>query len=169
MLQSAVVSGPAVGKLAAEAAGRCRLLPAERHTLSAATIALLGELVRERPTDPQLRYSLAKILAAEGRTAEARQHFQFVAEAQQGMHEVQKLTDRLQARPTDAELRYRIGSLLMKYDEPAHGAAWLRSVIDLAPDHHAAHAALADYHAATGNPALADEHRRLAQHLGESP
>jgi tRNA threonylcarbamoyladenosine biosynthesis protein TsaB len=39
----AVVSGPAAEKIAADAAGRCRLLPAELRIPRAATIALLGE------------------------------------------------------------------------------------------------------------------------------
>ena len=136
---------------------------------AAEAVALLRPLSRERPTDPEVRYALAMALVANGEADEARDHFRFVAEARQHMQEVQNLTVQVHQQPNDSDLRYRIGTLLLKYDEPSHGAAWLRSVLNLNPAHRPAHAALAEYYRSVGNERSADEHLRLAGGTGESP
>ncbi len=145
-------------------AGRLAMGQLEQATgNSEAARQWLEPLCRETPTDIEARYTLAQALQVTGQTAAAQQHFAFVLEAQEQMREVDNLTDLARTRPDDTELRFQIGTRLLKYDNPSHGAAWLRSVLDLNPAHQGAHAALAGYYVSIGNTELAERHRRQVE------
>lgn len=101
-------------------------------------------------------------LIAELMQRESERHFDFVSEAQQSMSRVQVWTDVIRSKPDNVELRFKIGMSLMKYDNPQHGLGWLLSVLDLDPDHAAAHRALAGYYKRRGNKELAARHTRQA-------
>ncbi len=134
-----------------------------------AALRWLEPLCAEHPSDVEARYALAQVYQAAGRGDAAQEHLAFVTLARAELQEVQNLTDPERFRPEDPEQRYQIGIRLLKYDIPAHGAAWLRSVIDLDPDYGPAHAALADYYESVGNRELAAEHRRRATTGAEPP
>lgn len=125
---------------------------------SQAALGWLEPLCVETPTDSQARFILAQALATAGRAEEAHPHFEFVAAAQREMQEVSRLLEAVRDQPNDPNLRFEIGIRLLKYDNQSHGAAWLRSALDIDPHHRAAHHALADYYATMGNPDLAAQH-----------
>ena len=129
----------------------------------------LTEACRERPHDTEARYALAKVLQAEGQTEAAKSHFQFVADARAALARAQSLMERIRTKPDDFEARYQIGITLLKYDDPAHGVAWLKSVLELRPDHRPTHEALADHFAENGLHKLAERHRRLAREQAPAP
>ena len=124
-----------------------------------AAIRWLRRLCDETPTDVEARYALAQSLQAAGQTDAARSHFDFVTESREKMQEVQRLTDPDRFRPDDPEVRYQIGIRLLRYDNPSHGAAWLRSVLEVDPGHQATHATLAEFYASIGSTDLAEHHR----------
>jgi Flp pilus assembly protein TadD len=55
-----------------------------------------------------------------------------------------------------------MGRILIRNGRAADGVAWLREALRCAPDDRAAHAELAAYYAAAGQPELAADHRRFA-------
>jgi predicted Zn-dependent protease len=151
---------------------RARLLMGQLELMAGefdAALGWLAPLCAAHPTDVEARYALAQVLQALGRTDEAQPHLAFVAEARAQLQEVQSLTDAERFRPDDPEQRYQIGIRLLKYDVPAHGVAWLQTVLDLDPRHSGAHAALAEHYDSVGNHAAAAEHRRLgALHVDDA-
>lgn len=122
----------------------------------------LEPVVEEQPLHYSARFALASALQAAGRREEAARHFEYVAAAQRGLSRARELMDRVKADPKDTELRYQIGTILLQYDSPAEGAGWLRSVLELQPDHRPTHLALADYYEGRANRSLAERHRELA-------
>lgn len=117
-------------------------------------------VVEERPTDYSARFVLASALRATGDSEAARAHFAYVEEAQRALDRARSLMDRVASEPDVVTLRYDIGTILLKYGLASEGAGWLRSVLDIQPEHGATHAALAGYYSSIGIPDLAERHRR---------
>lgn len=128
-------------------------------------LPLLESYCEAHPTDVESRYLFAQVLQALDRQQEAAAHFEFVAAAREAMSEVRALLDQVRQHPEDAEARCQIGIRLLKYDIPEHGVEWLRSAVDIRPDHVAAHAGLADYYSRVGLHELAEYHRRFTEHM----
>ena len=105
---------------------------------------------RKRPFDATTRNALGRALRALGRAAEAQPHFEYVAEAEESLGRMERQLRLVLERPGDVELRYEIGTTLLKYGSPDDGARWLRTVLEIDPDHAAARAALAAYHQSAG-------------------
>ncbi|MCO6458678.1 MAG: tetratricopeptide repeat protein [Pirellulaceae bacterium] len=125
-------------------------------------VAVLQELVAEQPTDRAWRYQLATALQTSGRADEARPHFEFVTAANQAMARAQGLLEQLRTEPARVDLRFDVGSTLLQYGSASEGVAWLQSVLQLEPDHRAAHEALAAHYESQDQPELAARHRRQA-------
>jgi len=129
----------------------------------ARAIDLLAAAAHQRPWDTKVRYELAKAFQAAGRGDEATPHFDYVAAAEQPLNEMEELLERIMMQPDDPEPRFRVGSILLEFGSPDDAAKWLRSVVELDPQHAAAHAKLADYYQATGELEWAARHRRQAE------
>ena len=140
---------------------------------SEAALRWLEPLGNERPTDREVRYLLAQVLQTAGRGEEARGHFDFVADSQRSLQEVNAMLPEVREAPDSAALRYEIGVRLLKYADPAVGVFWLTSALDIDPTHQPAHAALAEHYAALGQADLAAVHRNAltagATTTGASP
>lgn len=122
----------------------------------------LQPLAKEHPYDKELRYVLATALRSIGRTDEAETHFAFVREANQALADLEGLLETVREKPKSVPERYQVGRTLMMYASPSKGAAWLRSVLELDPQHGPTHRMLADYYAERGDLPLAEEHRQQA-------
>ena len=116
------------------------------------------------PWDSPLRYQLAQALQRSGRAEDAKPHFQFASDAQQARARVQILVERLEQAPEDPELRYEIGAALSEFD-PQDSADWLRSAVELNPDHLRAHQGLQRHYARHGPADLAQRHREQVERL----
>ena len=127
----------------------------------------LRPLVEEHSYNKELRYVLASALRSVDQRDEAEIHFAFVREANEALAELESLLERVRENPKLVSERYQIGRTLMLYASPAKGAAWLRSVLELDPQHGPTHRMLADYYAGQENWRLAEEHRQLAGSVGE--
>jgi len=112
-----------------------------------------------RPYDTTTHNALARALRALGRADEAQPHFDYVNEAEEPLSRMERQLRVVVERPDDAELRYEIGVILLNYGSPDDGAKWLRTVLQLDPDHRGAHQALATYHEARGDWRKSLEHR----------
>ncbi|RMG34503.1 MAG: hypothetical protein D6725_14210 [Planctomycetota bacterium] len=128
-------------------------------------VAILEPVVHDRPWDVTARYNFASALRLVGRTEEAQRHMRFVAEGQKQLARVRSLMEKLAGDPRNVELRFQIGSILLKYDAPEDGAGWLKSVLNIDPNHLPTHRLLADYYSRTGRAALAEEHRKMLRKL----
>ena len=131
----------------------------------AKAVAWLKPVVEQQPNRYVTRYLYATALRSLGDTEAAQSHFEFADQARTALRRADELLDQVRVQPENLQLRYEIGKILLQYDDPSAGAGWLRSVVDLDPDHRAAHAALADYYTREGPPHLAERHRKRAQEL----
>lgn len=127
-----------------------------------AALRWLEPAAEQKPREYDVRYALAKALLFSGQGGQARPHFEFVAQARVALSRVKVLRPYVASHPEDAERRYEIGVALLEYGDVPQGLRWLHSVFKYQPDHHAAHAALADFYSEQGDDAAAAEHRRLA-------
>jgi tetratricopeptide (TPR) repeat protein len=91
-----------------------------------------------RSYDTTTHNALGRALRALGKDEEAEPHFKYVAEAEQSLANLERQLRQVVERPNDVELRYQIGLTLMKYGSPEDGRRWLRTVLQLDPDHAAA-------------------------------
>jgi tetratricopeptide (TPR) repeat protein len=130
-----------------------------------AAVEILAPIAAERPYDVEARYALAMALQAVGRQDEAAGELAFAAEGREALSRVQGWLDRLQKEPRNAELRYQIGEVLSRYHSSSEGADWLRSVLDVDPQHREALQALVDYHRSAGHHELSDTYARQLQAL----
>lgn len=119
---------------------------AEGHFAEAA--AVLEELFRQRPYDPTIRHALGRALRALGRAAEAKPHFDYLAEAEPALHRLEQHIRQVLTEPQNAELRFQIGRTLLRYGSPEDGARWLRTVLEIDPKHEGARQLLSAYEAA---------------------
>lgn len=111
----------------------------------ARAVPMLEAAYRERPFEPDVRYSLALALQAAGQSDEARRHFDYIAAQQKAQSELRNKLEVLERDPSRIELRYEIGMILMEYGNPQEGVNWLQSVLDIEPEHAGALAAVKRY------------------------
>lgn len=120
----------------------------------------LQAAVSLRPYDTSARIALGRTLRAMGQLKEAKPHFDFVAAAEPKLAQLARQIRSVVDRPDDPRIRYQIGAALLEYGSPEEGAKWLRTVLEIDPDHQATHRALAAYSQATDDW-RASEYRRL--------
>lgn len=133
-------------------------------------VQILEALVSTRPFDVNARYAYALALLAIDEKSRASSEFQFVAKGREEVARARSMMDTVSKKePANAQLRYQIGTLLLQYESPEAGAGWLRSVLEIDPDHIATHAALADYYEGLPNPELAKMHRERAENSSVNP
>lgn len=123
----------------------------------------LEKAARQRPYDTTTRNALGKALRAQGRDDEAQVHFDYVAEAEESIAQMERRLRVVLDRPEDVEVRHEIGLTLLKYGSPDDGVKWLLTALELQPDHKPTHQALAAYYASLGDWENAEVHRRLGQ------
>lgn len=112
---------------------------------SARAIPLLKELYRERPYEPDVRYTFAMALQATGQSSEAKEHFEYVSAQQRAQSELRNKLEILERAPSRTDLRFEIGKTLLDYGNPDEGLGWLQSVLQLDPNHAEARAAVEDF------------------------
>lgn len=104
------------------------------------------EYVYQRSPDDLIALeALARTLQSMGRTAEAKRHFDFVSSANKEQAEIGRLIRKVLSEPQNAELRFEIGSRLIRFGNRGDGVKWLRTVLEIDPNHQAANAMLAGY------------------------
>lgn len=130
-----------------------------------AAIDDLQELTTTSPDDIVAREALARALQALGRTDEAKSHFEFVSAATKQQDETGRLIRQVLTEPQNVDLRFEIGMRLLQAGSVEDGAKWLRTVLEIQPDHADAHLALADVLERVGDYRNAAMHRQAATQL----
>jgi len=110
----------------------------------------LQQALTLNPRSLVVHQALARALRATGDLAHAREHAEYVANAQSALQRADELATRITQQPEDAEMRYEIGMIYLKYAVPERGVQWLKSVLNCNPNHRDAQRALDDYFANRG-------------------
>jgi tetratricopeptide (TPR) repeat protein len=112
------------------------------------------------PYEREAQRLLCRCLEAEGKDAGECETRLRAMEAD--VHRVERLVRQANHNRGDVALRYEIATDLMRLGREEEGAAAMFLVLDQAPEHRPAHAALADYFERTGQPRRVAHHRRAA-------
>jgi Flp pilus assembly protein TadD len=107
--------------------------------------ATLQQALVINPRSLVVRQALARACRATGDMVHAREHAEYVAEAQAALAKADQLASRVGQRPHDADIRYEIGRIYQRYAVPERGVQWLRSALDCDPNHQAAKQALTEF------------------------
>lgn len=126
-------------------------------------LPLLQHAATLKPFDSSVRYSLGRLLLRLGHEAEAKLHFEFVKVAQQADIRLRQLEDKVIKNPEDVQARFEITEILREYGSPEERGAWLRSIVELDPNHSKARLALADYYASIGLVKEAEKLRTMPE------
>jgi len=115
--------------------------------------------------DSSTRYSLAVTLREMGRNEEAEKHFARFHVVREALSRANVLRSRIQADSDDIASRYELGELLLTHESTRMGVFWLRSVLEIQPNHQGAHRSLADHYSDlarndSGYQSLAAFHRQ---------
>lgn len=130
----------------------------------------LREAIKLKPLDPTACYALhLTLLAQPGRQQDAERERQLWNQNKDAIARLARLLrGELNERPRDADLAAEAGELLLRQGEDQRGLYWLDRALKINPGHPKSHQALAEYYQRTGNPALAQEHRRQALRSGST-
>jgi predicted Zn-dependent protease len=131
---------------------------------------LLKEAVARDPGSYATRYQLFLCLEQRHKTKEAREEHDRMQRLHEDLERHQKImTHLMQARPRDADLRYEVAMIAIRSGAVKDGLYWLKSALEVNPNHGPSHRVLANYYQRMGNPGLAAHHRQLAEAAGEEP
>jgi Flp pilus assembly protein TadD len=114
------------------------------------------------PHDREAQHNLYQCLRLAGKQEEADAVLVRYQQLDANLRRLDKVTSALVASPDDIDLRCEGADLFFRLGESGEAVRWLKAVLVLAPNHVAAHRALARHWRATGHPELAAEHERRA-------
>jgi len=115
------------------------------------------------PFDYQAHFSLHQALRHAGKFAEADKLKTRLKDIEFDLNQMGDLSEQLQKTPNDAGVRCAIAKIFLRSGEAQEGLRWLKTVLQIAPRHAETHRTLAEYYESHRQPALADQHRRLAE------
>lgn len=150
------------------AAGAEANLPMEQGYLAAtiddhvSAVNYLREAVEKNPHEWRARYQLALSQREIGELEAARNNFEIVDQTKEALATCDRLFDVLQQEPDNVNARLQIGQVFLQHLSENQGIVWLNSVLDLAPNHVAAHETLAAYY--RSRAAENSEFAKLAAH-----
>ncbi len=125
-----------------------------------AALADLEYVANQQPDDTVAREALGRALQAVGRNDEAKPHFDFVSSAAKEQAETVRLIRQVIDEPENVELRFEIGMRLLQMGSTDDAIKWLRTVLEIRPDHSATHRALAEVFQMRGDLANAMLHQQ---------
>lgn len=129
---------------------------------------LLQSLVEEHPRNYDLRQVFSSALRRVGKTEEADQQSDAVADARKALQRAHNLSLKLQKDEANVDVRYEVALIHLKYSSEEEGLMWLYGVLNYDADHKPTHEALANYYEQKEDRTFTDrqtaeKHRRLAQ------
>ena len=153
---------------AARATGLLGTLAAEDGDYVQA-VWLLEKSLSLDSNDPVAHTALAAALTALGREELASQERQLARETSNRRSRFVRTTRRVLEEPANADLRCEAGLILFEQGNWAEGAGWIKTALEIDPQHAAAHEGLAKYYEHVGNLELAKEHRQIAEQASQAP
>jgi tetratricopeptide (TPR) repeat protein len=124
--------------------------------------AVLRTALVESPFDYHVHFTLHQALRHQNKLKEAEEVKAKVDTLAFDLNALHELTERLNAKPFDADLRCAIAQVFLRAGETREGLTWLKTVLRIAPRHGPTHRTLAEYYETNRQPALAEQHRKLA-------
>jgi tetratricopeptide (TPR) repeat protein len=137
----------------------------------AAAERILARAVRLDPGNAATRHQYLLVLTRAGKNAEAAAQEEAIRRLQKDNERIDHLIQGpLQTTPNDPAVHHEIAIMAFRAGRPEEAFRWLKTALQVGPDHLPTHQTLAGYYQDTGNPALAARHRALAQKLmGSKP
>ena len=125
------------------------LLALDKGEFEAAVISL--ERVKPRqPGSLEVGHALARALRGAGRVEQAATEARRVAESQTKLSRADQLQAEIARDPNNLDLRLEIGQILLEHGDPKRGVSWLKSALNLDPNHSRANLALGEYYQSLG-------------------
>jgi tetratricopeptide (TPR) repeat protein len=152
-------SGQALGERGGLALDRGQLVEAAIWLRKAAALC---------PHDRQIVSNTFKCLEAMGQKTEAEKYLARLTEIRADEERMSRLMRQVMKSPRDAELLCEVGRIFLRNGLSDDGTRFLAAALVHNPRHGAAHQALADHYAATGQPDRAAPHLRALRQL-ENP
>ena len=119
------------------------------------------------PGNSSVRHQFALALTRNNKFEEAERERKAVDRVQADSQQIKKLIEGpYQKNPYDAAIHYEIAMIAIRAGLATEGLRWLKSALQVDPNHLATHRTLAVYYQEAGNPVLASKHRALAHQLG---
>lgn len=110
-------------------------------------IAKLEEAASLTPYEAPVLYSLSQAYAQSGNAKRSRELLEQSEEIRAKSNRVEEITGQLLKAPNDADLRYEAGKIMMDLGMKDEGANWLRTAIQIDPNHQLARDLLSAYQA----------------------
>jgi predicted Zn-dependent protease len=130
----------------------------------------LHRAVRLDPGNLAAHYQYHLALGQNRKKEEAATELDAIHKIEADVQRIQELVHgRLQQTPDDPALHHEIALIALRAGLPKQAHRWLRSALQLDPNHLLTHRALAVYYHQIGNPILSARHRALAQRLSSQP
>lgn len=117
----------------------------------ARAVQMLEESVALDPNEASSRVALAAALSAVGQDEQAAAERQRASEMVARNDRLGHLMREIATKPSDPDLRCEAGLILMEQGFAAAGAGWLKTALEVVPDHRAAHDGLAKYNKSIGD------------------
>jgi tetratricopeptide (TPR) repeat protein len=125
----------------------------------------LQRAARLCPDNGAILYNLAKCLEAAGKPDAAKKVTSRLETLRSDERRMSGLMAEVMKSPRDADLLCEVGNIFLHNGMPEDGTRWLKTALAQDPWHRAAHQALADYYASSGQPDRAAPHREALRAL----
>lgn len=115
--------------------------------------------------DMEIRYAVANAIRGAGDVELAREHFDWLKQAQRAHSKADTLKMKVFSEPDNVDARSEAGALMLTYGNPTEGLIWLHGALSYDPSHQPTHAVLARFYEARKDRKyhqLATRHRKLA-------
>jgi Flp pilus assembly protein TadD len=122
----------------------------------------LERLTQIEPYDHIIRYSYAQALKLAGEPEKARIESERAVRMRDEQDRLVELRSIILKHPNDMSSRCEVARWMLTHGHADEGLKWANEILRADPRHAPTHRALAEYHAANGNPGLANYHRALA-------
>jgi predicted Zn-dependent protease len=121
----------------------------------------LRKAIQLAPGENVGNYLLYQCLHELGKQSEAEEFLAKFKRFEADLQRMQVLQRQIRETPHDAALLHEAGMIFLRTEKPEAGVRWLQSALQEDPNHVPTHQALAEYYERTGQPELAQKHRRM--------
>jgi Tfp pilus assembly protein PilF len=129
----------------------------------ARAVWLLHESIQVDSNEPATHTSLAAALAALGQTELAATERQHARDTSDRRSRLVRTTRKVLEEPANPDLRCEVGLIRFEQGVWDEGADWLKTALEIDPQHRAAHEGLVKYYEHVGDLEQAQRHRSLAE------
>ncbi|HRF00700.1 MAG TPA: tetratricopeptide repeat protein [Pirellulaceae bacterium] len=123
----------------------------------------LDKALRLAPPSADLCFAMGTALNFAGRTDEGKGYLDQAQQFREMDERVDQLLADLVDQPSSVELRFEMAQLMFRQGLDETGSMWLRTLLEIDPEHEPSHRLLAGYLASVGKRETAEMHRQRAE------